>query len=184
MARKLLMSAALALALTGTAAAQVVVLGSSLGKDCYDAVTLNPMPLTRHERACSEALNSGTLQGRDLTATYVNRGIIRMRMNRFDEALEDYAVAKNRRPKLGAIYLNEGAARVAMGDAVGAIQSLETALQLDTQDPHAAYFNLGLAHELNGDASAAYQNYRKALELRPTWERVAKELERFTVVTG
>ncbi|MEM9667375.1 MAG: tetratricopeptide repeat protein [Pseudomonadota bacterium] len=182
MVRKLLLTAAAGLTLTGMASAQVVILGSSLGKECFTAVTTTTMPTSTEERACTNALNSGTLEGRDLTATYVNRGIVRMRMNKFDSALADYAVAKNRRPALGAIYLNEGAALIAMGDAVGAIDSLEKSIELDTQDAHAAYFNLGLAHELNGDTSAAYYSFRKALDLRPEWERAEQELARFRIV--
>lgn len=184
MVRKLLFGAAAALIVGGAAHSQVVVLGSSLGKDCYVTVLSNPMPSLTHERVCDEAINSGTLQGRDLTATHINRGILRMRMNKVDEALDDLGVAKKRRPSMGAIYLNEGAAFITMGDHASAIASLERSLELDTQDPHYAHFNLGLAHEMAGDPAEAYYSFNKALEISPDWERPKIELERFTVVEG
>ncbi|MEM6900512.1 MAG: tetratricopeptide repeat protein [Pseudomonadota bacterium] len=182
MVRKLLLGAAAIFALGGVAHSQIVVLGSSMGKDCYLAVVSNPMPSLAHERVCTEAIASGTLQGRDLTATFINRGIIRTRMNKIDSALSDYETAKNRRPNMGAIYLNEGAALITMGDSAGAIEVLEKSLDLDTQDPHFAHFNLGLAHEMAGDPTAAYYSFTRASELEPDWERPREELERFTVV--
>ena len=170
--------------LVSAASAQVLVLGSSLGKECYDAVVNHPQPEAVHERACTIALNSGTLDSRNRAATLINRGIILMRMNKFDRSLEDYERAKDIRPNLGAIYLNEGAALIGIGDHAGAIASLERALELDTQDAHAAHYNLGLAHELSGDAASAYHSYRKALDIRPGWDLPEQELVRFTVVKG
>ncbi|MEL6323366.1 MAG: tetratricopeptide repeat protein [Pseudomonadota bacterium] len=170
-----------AAALSATATAQVLVLGSGLGKDCYDAVVTRPAPTAVDERACTRAINSGTLDQRNLTATYINRGIIRMRMEKFDASLEDYAEAKELRPDLGAIYLNEGAALIGMGDPSAGKAALEKSLELDTQDPQIAHFNLGLANEMLDDAQAAYFSYRKALELEPDWELPQRELSRFSV---
>ncbi|MEO0882549.1 MAG: tetratricopeptide repeat protein [Pseudomonadota bacterium] len=182
MVRKLLISSAAAIAFGGFAFGQIAVLGSSLGKDCYTAVLNSQEPTRADERACTTAILSGTMEGRNLTATYINRGIMRMRMGKFDDALADYDVAKQRRPNMGAIYLNEGAVYVSIGDQPRAIEALEKSIALDTQDIHAAYFNLGLAHELNGDPRSAYTNFSKALELKPNWERAEQELERFQVI--
>ncbi len=164
-----------------SANAQVTVIGNSIGKECYEAALLDLSPTTSDERSCTHAINSGALDERNLTATYVNRGILRMRMSNYQGALADYRIAKERRPNLGAIYVNEGAALIGLGDAQGALVALNRALELDTRDAHAAHYNLGLAHEKLGNPTEAYFSYRKALELRPGWELPERELTRFTV---
>lgn len=162
--------------------AQVLILGGSAGKECYTAVKLNPFPSTRHERTCSDSIESGTLDRINLAGTFVNRGIIRMRMGRHEAALEDYARAERIMPNSGPLFLNKGAALIGIGDFDGALVALNRALALETQDPHAAYFNLGVAHELLGDINSAFQSYQTALELRPDWRLPSQALERFTVV--
>lgn len=168
---------------SSAASAQVLIIGSKIGKQCYDeALRSQTQPVSR-EYSCTEAIKSRTLSKKDLAAVYINRGIIRMRGSRFEAALEDYDAAKTLRPNQGAIYLNEGAAYIASGRPAAAIPSLTKALELETQDPHAAHYNLGLAHELTGDVNAAYRAFQKALELRPDWDLAQQQLERFTVVS-
>lgn len=173
--------ASLAVALAASASGQVLILGNSLGKECFEGVAFSQSPAARHERACTSAINSGTLDRRNLTATHINRGIVRMRLGNIDGALEDYARAKEMRPEMGEIYLNEGAALISRGDVEAGKAAIEKALELGTQDEHAAYYNLGLAYEKLGNPTEAYFSYRKALDLRPGWDLAERELERFTV---
>ena len=181
--RKFSFLLAAATVFAGAASAQVLVIGSNIGKPCYEAALLaQSIPLASEDK-CDAAIESGELNRRDLAASYINRGIIRMRSNRLDKSLEDYAEAISLRPKFGAIYLNQGAAMVSAGHYRDAIDSLNKALELDTQDPHAAHYNLGLAHELSGDETSAYYAFQKALELRPNWQLAQQQLERFTVVS-
>ena len=169
--------------LAGAASAQSLVIGSSIGQECYNAALLSrAVPISR-ERVCNEAIESHKLSKRDLAATHINRGIIRMNSNRLDTALEDYSKASKLRPNFGPIYLNQGAAMISAGHFEAAIESLNKALELDTQDPHAAHFNLGLAYERTGDVTSAYYAFRKALELKPDWSLAEAQIERFTVVS-
>lgn len=179
-----LFAAGFCAAAMSSASAQVLFLGSGLGKDCYDKVLLNSMPNEDDEQVCTRAIQSRTLNKRNLVATHINRGIMRMRMNNFDQSLEDYAVAKELSPDFGAVYLNEGAALVSMGRHDDAIDALNRAIELETQDVFAAYYNRALANEILGNDSKAYFDYRKALELRPGWDLPTRQLERFTVVTA
>ena len=161
--------------------AQAFVIGDGVGKDCYQAVKFNPVPAQRHERICTDAIESGTMNRVNLASTLINRGIIRMRMANYDSALEDYARAESLTPNTGALYLNKGAALIGIGDYDAALVSLNRSLELETQDPYAAYYNIGVAHEYLGQAQTAYENYQTALELKPDWSLPTKALERFTV---
>lgn len=167
----------------GAAKAQVLVIGSKAGKACYTAALHSQTkPFTR-ETPCTDAIKSRTLDNRDLAATYINRGIVRMRNQKIEGALSDYEEALKLRPNKGAIYLNRGAAHIAAGDYAKAIPDLKKALDLDTQDAHAAHYNLGLAYELTGDVTSAYYAFQKALDLRPDWQLAKDQLERFTIVS-
>ncbi|MEO9970484.1 MAG: tetratricopeptide repeat protein [Hyphomonadaceae bacterium] len=164
-----------------TAYAQVLILGGGAGQDCYQAVKFNLFPSARHERICTEAIEAGALDRKNLAGTYINRGIIRMRMQSYEAALGDYAKAERLTPNSGPLHLNKGAALIGARDFDTALISLNQAIALETQDPHAAHYNLGLAYEHLGQADLAYQSYQTALELRPDWSLPTKALERFTV---
>ncbi len=180
---KLFLISAFALMLPSFASAQVLILGSKIGSECYQAALISSRYLPSDERACTEAIKSDSISRRDLAATHVNRGIIRMRKSQYDAAIKDYNEAANLRPKLGAIFLNKGAALISAGRTIEAIETLMHAIELDTDDPHAAHYNLGLAYEAKGDVQAAYYAFQKALEIKPDWELAQQQLERFTVVS-
>lgn len=175
-----------AFAVSGAANAQALVIGSSVGKACYEAALASDpsFPSTTREGVCDDAIRSSTISSRDLAATYINRGIIRMHKNKLEDAISDYEKASQLRPDLGAIYLNQGAAMIRAGRGADAIAALEKALALGTQDAHAAYYNLGLAHELDGDLTQAYYAFQKALDLLPDWPLAKDQLKRFTVISN
>lgn len=182
--RKLALGTCLAIGLaTGSMAhAQIQVIGSTIGKDCYQAAIKYTSPEPRHDRICTKAIEAHTLDRRNLAASYVNRGILRMRRAEYDLALKDYNEAVRLRPALGATYLNQGAAMIGAGHPQDGIVALQKALELDTQDPHIAHYNLGLAYELTGDVTAAYHAFQKSATLAPEWQAPRHELERFSVV--
>ena len=181
--KKLLVISAFALMFPSFASTQVLIVGSKIGADCYQAALISHSYAPSDERVCTDAIKSETISRRDLAATHVNRGIIRMRKAQYDAAVEDYDEAARLRPKLGAIYLNKGAALISAGRLTEAIETLLYSIELETHDIHAAHYNLGLAHEANGDVEAAYYAFQKALELKPDWELAAQQLERFSVVS-
>lgn len=180
--RRLAALTLLALLFPLIASAQVLIIGGSAGKDCYNAVKFNPTPSQFHEKECTEAIESGALDRVNLAATLINRGIVRMRRGNFIASLEDYARAERITPDSGALFLNKGAALIGTGQYAEALASLEKSLKLETPDTHAAYYNLGVAHEFLGQAEPAYNNYQIALELKPDWDLPTMALERFTVL--
>lgn len=168
--------------LTGTANAQII-LGSGIGKDCYDSALLYEKPRLKHIERCTEAIESKTVLGRNLAATYVNRGILYMRTSDFVSAIEDYDQALRIRPNLGAAFLNKGAALIEIGRPTEAIPVLLKSIELNTVNEQAAHYNLGVAYELTGDVTSAYRSLNKALELRPDWDLPKAQLRRYSVVS-
>ena len=173
--------APLALALTPTSFAQVTVIGSGLGKDCYMAVKYSKSNLKRTEQLCTKALTVGQLNMKNRAATLVNRGIIRMRDGRYDAALRDYASAERLNQGNGPLYLNRGAALIYKKQFSDALDSLNAAIEMETQDLFAAYYNRAIAKENTGDVQGAYFDFKKSLELKPDFEQAKWQLERFTV---
>ncbi|MEM6946835.1 MAG: tetratricopeptide repeat protein [Pseudomonadota bacterium] len=136
------------------------------------------------ERTCTRALESETMTRVNRAATYVNRGIIRMRAGRHAAALRDYERAIGLQDELGEAFLNKGAAHILMGDHGAAVVALDRAIDLDTNDLHAAHYNRALAREQSGDVTGAYYDFKTASELRPEWPLPQRQLERFTVTEG
>lgn len=184
MKRFVFLLAPIALALAPTSFAQISVIGSGLGKDCYTAVKYSKTTPRKIEDICTRALTSGQLNRDNRAATLVNRGIIRMRVGRYDAALKDYASAERLRDGNGPLYLNRGAALIYKKQFSDALDSLNLAIELETQDLFAAYYNRGIAKERTGDVRGAYYDFKKSLELNPEFEAAQWQLDRFTVTEG
>lgn len=167
--------------LANSASAQVFVIGTGHGGECFEN-TQRPMPTYNSaERPCTKALRDEALTYDNRAATFVNRGIIKMRFAKYDEAIEDYQSALKLRPALGEAYLNEGAALIYKQLYQSAIPKLDKAIELNSSDLHAAYYNRAIARENTGDVAGAYYDFLKALELKPDWDRVEAQLSRFRV---
>lgn len=173
--------AAAAFLVPGAATASSMVIGSGLARMCYEAAEA--------ERAspgtldiCNRAMSEEALSYDDQVATYVNRGIIRARLNDVDGALLDYNRAIKLKPSEPEAYLNKGALVLkARRDWKQARGLFDAALQRQTRRPEFAYFGRAITQEIAGDFAAAYADYRKASELAPAWENPKKELTRFSV---
>lgn len=184
MKRVALCLAAFALSTAPAASAQVLVLGSGLGKDCYQAVKFEKTSLQKAEQVCTKALSAGNLDMKNRSATFVNRGIARMREGRYDAALSDYASAERLNAEKGSLYVNRGAAHIYKKDFDSALSDLNTAIELDAKDLFAAYYNRGIAKENTGDVQGAYFDFKKSLELNPDFQQAQIQLERFIVETN
>jgi tetratricopeptide (TPR) repeat protein len=151
-------------------------IGSSLGKECFEAVSLGT---TSHGdlRVCDNAIQSGTLTSKDLSATYVNRGIILMRMEQYTKAVKDYERALDINPDLAEAKINMGAALIGLRRYASAIAYLEQGLASETFSAHVAYYNLGIAHERLGDYKGARGYYLSATDIVPEWPPALRKLE-------
>lgn len=176
------LSAAATILITGPAAAGVTVIGSSSARLCYEATESRLMPAFDTLRRCDEALNQEALSDYDTVATLVNRGIVKLRMGRQQEAIADFDAASKRDPDQAEAYLNKGLALLRAGDAwEQALPLFDTALAKRTRKPALAYFGRAVANELGGRVKEAYRDYRLASRTDPKWTAPRTELARFKV---
>lgn len=177
-----IMIAAVATALaTEAASAQIFIIGNGLGGECYQKTKSKYFATNNAEKVCTRALKEQAMTRKNRAATHVNRGVIRMRDGRYDEALQDYEEAIDLNGKLGAAFLNQGAAHIYVRDYPAAIASLDRAIVLESIDLYAAYYNRAIARESTGDVEGAYFDFQKALELKPEWELAERQLQRFRI---
>lgn len=181
MLRKILLASLVIAMPAASAIPQTLVIGGGLARDCYDHVKSGDSNFQKVDRVCTNALRQETMTRVNRSATYINRGIARMREGRLESSLGDYQSALDLRPKLGAAYLNRGAALIFQKDYEGALEALNMAIELETQDIHAAYYNRAIAREQSGDVAGAYSDFQRTKELKPDWTRVDRQLARFTV---
>ena len=178
---KLMIAAAATALAAETATAQVFVIGKGLGGECYQKTKNKYSSFRAADEVCTRALREQAMNRENRAATYVNRGVLRMREGRYDDALADYATALELKPEMGAAYLNQGAAHIYRHDFDLALASLNRAIDLDSPDLFAAHYNRAIAREHTGDVPGAYDDFVTALELKPGWALAERQLTRFTV---
>ena len=162
--------------------AGITVLGSNSARMCYLAAESTAMPGPRDMRQCDAALVEVATVPRDLIATYVNRGILRMRNGNLDGAMIDFDEALRRNPREPEAYLNRGSALLRRERMDEAVAMYSQALQHNTRRPALAHYGRAMAYELLGNVRAAYNDYRRASERAPEWGEPREDLQRFRVV--
>ena len=179
---KLLLSLG-ALAVAVPAQGGITVIGSTSARLCYEAAESKMNPTLTSLSRCNEALDREGLSRYDTVATYVNRGILRMRVGRLDEAIADFDRAIAIDPGEAEAYLNKGMAKLQRDNGwAEAVPLFNEALEKETSRPAIAYYGRAVAHELGGNVRQAYLDYRQASALAPKWRDPQVELARFTVV--
>jgi tetratricopeptide (TPR) repeat protein len=160
--------------------AAVTVLGSTAARACFEAAESGARGGEGLDR-CDEALAQESLTDHDATATYVNRGILKLRLGRLDEAVADFDKAIARDPGEAEAYVNKGMATLKQGAWREALALFDEGLRRRTRRPAIAYFGRAVANELGGNVKQAYFDYRQASLLEPKWRDPQVELARFTV---
>lgn len=176
----ILASTAALLASTAPAGASIVTIGDSLARSCYLAAEARNATDERLAE-CNRALTEAALTARDVVATHVNRGVLRLVREEYRLAEADFDRAIAMDPGEAEAWLNKAIARYQQGDSASALRLAERALLLGTQRPAIAYFARGLANEDTGNLRAAYADLVRARELRPDWDAPAVELQRYRV---
>lgn len=167
-------------AIAGPAAASVIVVGSSPGRQCYEAAS-NGVGSAEALSICDQALASG-LSEEEVVATYVNRGIVKIHGGRYEAAIIDFDQAIVLNPSEPESYLNKGSALLKGGASPAeAKQLFSEAIERDTRRPELAFFGRAIANELSGDMKSAYLDYKRAQDAAPRWRLPRKELSRFQV---
>ncbi|HEY0312386.1 MAG TPA: tetratricopeptide repeat protein [Allosphingosinicella sp.] len=181
MTGKFLFGAALA-AFAGPAGGAVMVIGNTSARICYEAAEARASPAWDSIGNCDRALAEEALGDADRVATYVNRGILKLRTGRTEAAIADFDLAIARDPALGDAYLNKGIALVRAGrDSNGAIGLFNAAIEKRTRRPALAYYGRAVAYETTGRIKEAYLDYREANRIEPKWREPQTDLARFSV---
>ncbi len=178
---KLLIAAAATALVAEIASAQVFVIGNGLGGECFQKTKNRYSNFRAADEVCSRALREEAMTRTNRAATYVNRGVLRMREGNYDTALADYSEALRLQPELGAAYLNTGAAYIYQRDFAAALAPLDRAIELESNDLFAAYYNRAIARENTGDVAGAFEDFNISLELKPEWDLALRQLTRFSV---
>lgn len=179
--RKLVVAALLA-AFCVPASASVMVIGNSSARLCFEAADSPLNPDSDDMNRCNIALRDEPLSREDMVATYVNRGILRLRNGQVVQAIVDFDTAIGMDPSQPEAYLNKGAALMRQDNAQGALPLFTASLERNTERPELAHYGRAIAYETLGNAREAYNDYRRASELRPDWQEPLVELRRFRVV--
>jgi len=163
------------------AQAMTVIGGNSYAHDCFTAATFAAAmnSASREDlQSCSNAVQYGSLSRDDLLATLVNRGIVAVALEEYQEAARDYERAVTLEPRSGEVFVNRGNLFF-MGEAFDkAVAEYSTAIKLGLGKEHVAYYNRGLAYEKMKNPENAAADYRRASELAPEWSQPQEKLER------
>jgi tetratricopeptide (TPR) repeat protein len=156
--RKHLLALLPAIALLGVSApanALVMVIGNQLAHDCYEMAKAGTDPVNGIA-TCSSALENEALSAHDRAGTYVNRGAIKMAINRVDDAMNDYNTGITIMPGLADAYVDRAGAYIMQRK-----------------------FDLAMTDVNHG--IEAYYDYQKTLELEPKFAPAAEHLKDFVV---
>jgi tetratricopeptide (TPR) repeat protein len=179
--RAVLVAAAALAAAAVPASAAVTVIGGSAARQCYDLAEMPRQPTQEDLEFCDRAIEVEALSARDLVATYINRGILRVRVGRTAEGLADFNAAIERDPTIAEAWFNRGVALLRTQGPEEALPSFNAAVERATNRPALAYFGRAVTLEALGNVRGAYADYRRASELDPGWDRPRAELARFSV---
>ena len=175
------LAAAAILAVAAPAFAAVQVIGSTSARMCYEAAESQGKPTPDELQRCNVALSEEGLTRHDEVATYVNRGILKLRLGRLAESASDFDTAIGQDPDEPEAYLNKGMVALRMNQGEQALSLFDSALARKTRRPALAYYGRGVAQEMAGRIREAYLDYRQASLLEPQWREPRTELARFTV---
>lgn len=179
--RGILLGAIAAVALAGSAQAAVTVLGGGLAKSCYEAAEFGG---EAHSGiiTCTSALNDTSLSLRDRAATFINRGILRSRVEDPVKALDDYDEGLKIAPTLAEGFVDRGAAMLALHRYQDALNDLNKGIDMGARQPEIAYYDRAIVNEALGNIRGAYEDYKKAVEIRPDFNLAIDQLARFRVI--
>jgi tetratricopeptide (TPR) repeat protein len=166
----------------GGAAAQlsgITVLGGGLGQACSTAV-IGGESGPAVDRICTQSLATEMMLPSDRAGTFVNRGVVRLRDRRYEDAIRDFGVALRVRPDMAEAYVNRGAAQIGARRYAEAVADLDKGLSMGVIEAEKAYYNRGLAYDMWGNPKAAYADYKKAHQIAPAWELARDQFLRFS----
>jgi len=164
------------------ASAQLVVIGKGHAAQCFEYAKSANQGTRSATETCTEALNQPQTQ-KDRAATHVNRGILIMRKENYNDAIKDFNAALEINPNLTEAHVNMAAALIYQDKLEPALASINIALQdVDSDTRPAALLNRAVIYDRQEKYVLAYRDLKEAGTLKPNWEKVDQFLSRYTVI--
>jgi len=157
----------------GTHGAQTT-LGSTQAEACYEAATFGGG--VQDVDTCTDAINQGDLSRADLSATYSNRGIMWVKRDRLDRALEDQNTAIELNPDSARAHINRANVHFRQKRYTEALADYDVAVELSAGKISNVFYNRALTHRALGDVPAARADLERAIELSPNNATYAQAL--------
>ena len=164
----------------GGAQAAETVIGSGAAQFCYEAAD-SSMSHRGDMQFCTDAL-AGVLSRNDRAATFINRGVLELRLMMVNAAQDDFNAGLAINSELGEAYVDRGATFIAQKKFAEAVVDIDRGLALGSKEPEIAYYNRAMAQEGLGNLKAAYDDYHQALIVAPDFTKASDELKRFKLV--
>jgi tetratricopeptide (TPR) repeat protein len=180
MTRLAILAIAAFAAASTSARAVVLVFGGGMAEACSKAAFDGKFDADS-EFLCSNSLKIEPLSTSDRAATFVNRGVMKLRRGEYEAARADFDASIALVPNSGEAFVNRGAVSVGEKRYKAGLADLNTAIELGVTQLEKAYFNRALAFEGLDDEKSAYFDYQQAVTLKPDWDAPKVELLRFTV---
>jgi len=178
--QRIVLATAMLMMTAGGAQAAATVIGGGFAKSCYNAAEYGT---SNSYVDCDRALKEEMLGTEDRAATYVNRGILKMRAKRGEAALADAEASLRLIPDLPETLVTRGAAYILLRRYDEALADFDKAIASDVRRVHVVYYDRAIAREALGDVKGAYYDFKKSLEIEPGFALAEEELKRFTVTT-
>ena len=180
---KLCLAIIIVSAWAGEAVAQSmqVIGGNSYARECFQlssSASLSGSAGRTDVEVCDKALAHGGLKRKDLVATYVNRGVLKVAIEDFVGAAQDYNRAIELSGDTAEAYINRGNLWFVSGRYAEAIADYDKSLELGLYQAHVALLNKGMALESLGNLTEAKEAYSAALERNPEWTQASSRLAR------
>jgi tetratricopeptide (TPR) repeat protein len=161
--------------------AAVTVLGDGLAHSCFEYAELGG---TARDgiTTCTIALEQQALPPKDRAATFINRGILKARVDNAPGALDDYNQGLSIDGDLGEGYVDRGATKIVLKRYDEALDDLDRGISLAANRVQIAYYDRAIVDEALGNIRAAYEDYKKAAEIQPDFTLATEQLARFKIV--
>jgi len=154
------------------ATAQLLVIGKANAANCYDYAKRGDKGSRSALDTCNDALDEN-LPTKTRAATLVNRGILRMRKERYSDAIFDYESALELQSNLTEAHVNLAAALIYIEDYDGALRSINIALEdVESKTRPAALVNRAILYDRQEQYKLAYRDLKAADILKPDWDMV------------
>lgn len=132
----------------------------------------NLLILMDDSKKASKIIEDAIKKNSDYPQFYLTRGIISIKKNKFDNAIEDLnraldlAQGLNNKNLESKIYANRGAAYQKLLENESALNDYSKAIQLDNTNPN-VYLYRGFLHYQNDDHPEALKDFNAVIEIDP-----------------